>query len=184
MPIARAPSMSSSTVSPTIAASAGSTSSRSSTARKIEACGFVLPWWNELIPASTSSAWWRANSCTSRAEFETSPMLQAGARGARRAPASDVVVELEVLVPLPAARDLDGARVRRVGSSPPMPRTIRSVKREPDLVVVLELGMAAGGRRAPRRAPPRSGTGRARGRGARRRGRSPPARAPGPAARA
>ena len=56
MPIARAPSMSSASVSPTITASAGSTSSRSSTARKIDSCGFVLPWWNELMPASTSSA--------------------------------------------------------------------------------------------------------------------------------
>ena len=38
----------------------------------------------------------------------------------------DVLVQLEVLVPLPAARDLDGARVRR-RSVPPMPRTMRSV---------------------------------------------------------
>jgi regulator of protease activity HflC (stomatin/prohibitin superfamily) len=83
-----APSMSSAIVSPTIAASAGSTSRRSSTARKIEACGFVRPWWKELIPASTSRPWWRANSRTSRAEFETRPMRRPAARSDASTPAT------------------------------------------------------------------------------------------------
>ena len=85
IPSASAPSMSSAIVSPTITASGGSTSSRSRTARKIDACGFVRPWWNELMPASTSSPWWRANSRTSRAEFETSPMRRPAERSAASA---------------------------------------------------------------------------------------------------
>ena len=53
-----------------------------------------------------------------------------------------VVVELEVLVPLPAARDLDGARVGRVGVAAHAAHDPLG-EAEPDLVVVLELGMAA-----------------------------------------
>src|SRR5690242_14674194 len=53
-----------------------------------------------------------------------------------------VVVELEVLVPLPATCDLDGAGVRGVGvaahaADDPLGEA------EPDLIVVLELGVAA-----------------------------------------
>ena len=140
IPTARAPSMSSAIMSPTITASAGSTSSRSRTARKIEACGFVRPWWKELMPASTSRPWWRANSRTSRAELETSPIRRPG--GAHRGERiRHVVVELEVLVPLPAARDLDRAVVRGVGLAA-HPADDPLGEAEPDLVVVLELGMA------------------------------------------
>src|SRR5690242_13759706 len=63
---------------------------------------------------------------------------------------NDVVVQLEVLVPLPAARDLDRALVRggRL-SSHAANDPLR--EREPDLVVVLEVGMAfeRGQRRLP-----------------------------------
>src|SRR5579885_3562957 len=82
MPRASAPSTSSASVSPTIAASAGAAPRSSSTARKIEACGLLRPWWKELIPASTASPWWRANSRTSRDEFETSPIRRPAARRA------------------------------------------------------------------------------------------------------
>ena len=136
-----APSMSSAIMSPTITASAGSTSSRSRTARKIDACGFVRPWWKELMPASTSSPWWRANSRTSRAEFETRPMRRPAERSAVEH-VRHVVVELEVLVPLPGARDLDGAGVRRV-CVPAHAAHDPLGEAEPDLVVVLELGVAA-----------------------------------------
>ena len=59
----------------------------------------------------------------------------------RRERLRHVVVDVEVLVALPAARDLDGACVRRVGlaahaADDPLGEA------EPDLVVVLELGMA------------------------------------------
>ena len=54
----------------------------------------------------------------------------------------DVVVELEVLVPLPAARDLDRAGVGRVGVSAHAADDALG-EAKPDLVVVLELGMAA-----------------------------------------
>src|SRR5438477_55327 len=54
-------------------------------ARKLDACGFVQPWWKELMPASTSSPWWRAKSCTSRAEFETRPIRRPAARSAASA---------------------------------------------------------------------------------------------------
>ena len=53
-----------------------------------------------------------------------------------------VVVELEVLVPLPGARDLDRAGVRRVGV-PAHAAHDPLGEAEPDLVVVLELGVAA-----------------------------------------
>ena len=54
IPSASAPSMSSSTESPTIAASAGSTPSRSSAARKIDSCGLIQPCRRELSAQSTS----------------------------------------------------------------------------------------------------------------------------------
>src|SRR5262249_42789582 len=54
----------------------------------------------------------------------------------------DVVVELEGLVPLPATRDLDGAGVGRIGvAAHAADDPLREAK--PDLVVVLQLGMAA-----------------------------------------
>ncbi len=52
-----------------------------------------------------------------------------------------VVVELEVLVPLPGTRDLDGAGVGRVGVAA-HPAHDPLGEAEPDLVVVLELGVA------------------------------------------
>ena len=111
----------------------------SSTARKIDACGFVFPWWNELMPASTSSAWWRANSRTSRAEFETRPIFSPRSRSSSSA-GSDVVVELEVLVPLPAARELD-VRRRATPARPAHAEDDPLGEGNPDLLVVVELGM-------------------------------------------
>ena len=55
IPSATAPSMSSWTESPTIAASAGATSIRSSAARKIDWCGLIHPWARDAIAQSTSS---------------------------------------------------------------------------------------------------------------------------------
>jgi len=49
MPTASAPAMSSSNVSPTIAASPASTFEQVEHRREIDACGFVFPWWKELI---------------------------------------------------------------------------------------------------------------------------------------
>ena len=140
MPIASAPSMSSSTVSPTIAASAGSTSSRSSTAVKIDSCGFVFPCWNELRPASIVERVMPANSRTSRAEFETRPILSP-ALPQLLEHRDHVLVELEVLVLLPAARQLDGDSCD-AGCEPPMPSDDPLGERDPDLLVVVELGMA------------------------------------------
>ena len=54
MPSARAPSMSSSYESPTIAARDCSTPSGSSAARKIDGCGFVRP--NAAEPTATSTS--------------------------------------------------------------------------------------------------------------------------------
>jgi len=67
----------------------------------------------------------------------------AEARAAKRGErVQDVVVELEVLVPFPAARDLARAVVGRVGvAAHPADDPLREA--EPDLVVVLELGMSA-----------------------------------------
>ena len=60
----------------------------------------------------------------------------------RRERVRHVVVELEVLVLLPAARDLHGAVVGRVGVAAHAADDALG-EAEPDLVVVLELGMAA-----------------------------------------
>ena len=69
------------------------------------------------------------------------PDAEAG-RAERRERVRHVVVELEVLVLLPGARDLDGAVVGRVGVAAHAADDALG-EAEPDLVVVLELGMAA-----------------------------------------
>ena len=84
-------------------------SSAASAASKIERCGLTRPWRSEPTQTSTSSAWCAANSSRSRWPFETSPMRRPWRRSSARA-GQRVVVEEEVLVPLPLAHD---ARRRR-----------------------------------------------------------------------
>ena len=75
MPIASAPSMSSSIMSPTIAASVRLDLEQVEHGPEDRRVRLRLAVMNELIPASMSSAWCRANSCMSRAEFETRPIF-------------------------------------------------------------------------------------------------------------
>jgi hypothetical protein len=51
----------------------------------------------------------------------------------------DVVVEVEVLE-RSQSRVIATARSREAGGSPPIPTTIRSCEREPELLVVAQLG--------------------------------------------
>ena len=141
MPSARAPSMSSAIVSPTIAAS-----------RRLDA---------EQVEDGAEDRGVRLRaSVVERAdpgvdvEAVVAGELANVARGVRDEPDAEagraesgervrhVVVELEVLVPLPAARDLDRAVVGRVGVAAHAADDALG-EAEPDLVVVLELGMAA-----------------------------------------
>ena len=91
-----------------------------------------------------------------------------------------VLVEEEVLVPLPFAARRRSRTRARLGRRRPCPRTMSSVNADPELLVVHELGVAL---EVLDRAAPRLvvavGVERS-GRGARRRARSPPARARGP----
>ena len=182
IPSARAPSTSSSGVSPTIAVSGAATSSCSSTARKIDSCGFTLPCARDESDASTSSAWCATNASRSRAVFETSPSLSPRARSVveRR---QHVVVEVEVVRVLPGARHLDGALVRALGVAAHAADDPLG-EQHPHLFVVLELRMQLERVEARRGAPRRSATRRARARSARRVACSPRARGRGRASRA
>ena len=90
------------------------------------ACGFVLPWWNELMPASTSSPWCAANSAR-RGRSWRRARSSARRRAARRARAARRRTARSCRG-APSARVISTAQSSAAGSSPPMPRTIRSVK--------------------------------------------------------
>ena len=180
MPSARAPSMSSAYESPTITVSARPTPSAARALSKIEACGFVRPWLFEPTATSTSSRWWRGEllevALAVRDQADPEPVPRAAPRARAR-----VVVEVEVRVVLPAPDDLDGARARAVGVAAHAPDDVLG-ERDPDLLVVDELGVRPQvlERGEPRR--PRSDRGRARARAPPRRCRyaSGPELGPGP----
>ena len=139
MPSARAPSMSSAYESPTITASGGATSSAASAASKIDACGFVRPWLSradgdvdvEVVVAGELDE----VALTVRDQPELEPA--AAQVGEHR---QGVVVEVEVVVHLPAAHHVDRACPRGAGVPAHAAHDVLG-EGDPDLLVVHELGV-------------------------------------------
>ena len=137
MPNARAPSMSSAYESPTMTGLGGATSSATSAASKIDACGFVRPWLSDPTATSTSRSWWQgeldevALTVRDQPELE-SPVTEVGEDR------QGVVVEVEVVVHLPAAHHVDRACPRGCRVSAHAAHDVLG-EGDPDLLVVLEL---------------------------------------------
>ena len=140
MPSAAAPSMSSSTESPTIAASTGATPMSSSAATEDRLVRLVHPWARDAIAQSTSSRVVGDEVRDLAAPVRDQAELQARARAAAEH-RQDVVVEVEVLRALPGQGHLDREVAGRVGvaahaANDPLREG------EPELLVVTKLRMA------------------------------------------
>ena len=126
-------------VSPTITASAGVTSSSSSIARKIVSCGFVFPCACEVRTASATSPWWATNSAEVRAT--SSRAARSAARARRMSPSVGAASSYSSKCAECAQRCSISTAARYVSPRPAHADDHALGEEHPDLLVVVELGM-------------------------------------------
>jgi len=117
---------------------------------KIELCGFVFPWWNELIPASTSSAGMARESYAhgDGRNLETRPILRTDAFESASSTGCHVLVDIEFSWWIQRPSDRAPRPATRDSARPIADDDARSLNATQSIIVVSSSGWRFSSRRA------------------------------------